>query len=98
MPKKNSSGEGELIGFKKCYFDLLEKFELDLKDGEPNPAYHFDHVAIIAILRHRIYNYTVCVTNTHLYYLSEMNHIRLNQMSYILDKVHSLFLTFSIAE
>ena len=86
-PKTCNNGEGELIGFKKYEFELLKTYYLDINDACANQDYKWDNVAVVCLLRHRIHGYTLCVTNTHLYYHSSRDDVRLLQMAYILDKV-----------
>ena len=92
--KHDSSGEGELIGYRKFVFELKRSEILELNDVGGGEDYKRDNVVPIVELKHRSLNYTVCVASAHLYYHPNVEHVRLSQMNYILDRVELYLLTY----
>jgi len=68
-------------------FNMIELTYVSMNEGTTNSDFKKDHIAIVAVLKHKLYGYVVCATTTHLYYLGTRDDIRTYQMAYILNKV-----------
>lgn len=90
-PKPDNSGEGSILAYKDNAFNLVEFTYLSMNKGTTDPDYQRDHVAVMAVIKHKIHGYVLCVTTTHLYYLYERDDVRTYQIAYILNKVLSYY-------
>eukprot|EP00826_Nyctotherus_ovalis_P012193 TRINITY_DN1319_c0_g1_i2.p1 TRINITY_DN1319_c0_g1~~TRINITY_DN1319_c0_g1_i2.p1 ORF type:complete len:301 (+),score=54.72 TRINITY_DN1319_c0_g1_i2:113-1015(+) len=86
-PKPDGTGEGGIVAFKNDNFDLIEQHYLSMNDGTTNKDYQRNHIATICIIRNKQYDYILCVTNTHLFYLGSRDDIRTFQAAYLLHKL-----------
>lgn len=88
--KPDKTGEGGIVAFKSYDFELVEEHLISMNEGTTNKDYQKDHIAVVCILKNRLKNYTLCVTNTHLYYLGTREDVRAYQTAYLLHKARLL--------
>ncbi len=85
--KNDGTGEGELVAFKKCNFELVSSECVNLNNVSTDKDFQRNNIGVIALIRNRLNGFTLCVVNTHFYYLQQREDVRLCQCCYLLNRV-----------
>jgi len=91
--KSTLRGEGCLIGFKSDIFGIIAKEFVDLDASDKPMASEFKRggIAVVAKLRHKIWNKSINVICTHFYWDPKFEHVKYFQMANLLKFIESRF-------